>query len=182
MLGYESVWVVLVPVQLTELLFPDRRRERWLRAGGLIISGVVFVLGSFIAWFAWTRQARPNVFHVPKYTPPFSTVFLGLLAIALLIFTAYTLRRASLHSASSSRSAPQPWVVVLVVLPLGYPWCVLIAMVFAPTIVRGVRFWLPLARRDRLGHRRSFSDACLSPSVGETSIAGRSSLALFSSP
>lgn len=30
-LGYESVWVVLVPVQLTELLFPGLRDACWLR-------------------------------------------------------------------------------------------------------------------------------------------------------
>ena len=144
MLGYESVWVVLVPVYLTELLFPDRRREPWVHTGGLIISGIVFIFGSFIAWFAWTQQARPNVFHVPKYTPPLLTVLLGLLAIALLIFTAYAIRRVSPHSPSTARTAPQPWLVVLLVLLLGYPWYLLIALVFAPTIARGIPFWLPL--------------------------------------
>ncbi len=144
MLGYESVWVVLVPVYLTELLFPDRRREPWLRTGGLIISGIAFIFGSFIAWFAWTQQARPNVFHVPKYTPPLLTVLLGLLAIAFLIFAAYAIRRCSPHSPETSRTAPQPWLVVLLVLLLGCPWYLLMALVFAPTIARGIPFWLPL--------------------------------------
>ncbi len=39
MLGYESVWVVLVPVQVTELIFAKRRDERWLGNRGLIVSG-----------------------------------------------------------------------------------------------------------------------------------------------
>src|ERR1700687_2198201 len=65
--GYESVWVVLVPVQLTELIFPERRNERWLRPRGLVIVSLLFVLGSFVAWFSWTQRARPVVFHVPKY-------------------------------------------------------------------------------------------------------------------
>ena len=30
MLGYEAIWIVLVPVQITELLFPARRLESWL--------------------------------------------------------------------------------------------------------------------------------------------------------
>jgi hypothetical protein len=144
MLCYESVWVVLVPVQLTELLFPDRRHEPWLRQGGLIISIFVFVFGSFIAWFTWTQQARPNVFHVPKYTPPFSTILLGLLAIALIIFGAYAIRRAPQLPPDTSRNAPQPWLVVLAILLLGYPWYLLISMVFAPTITRGLPFWLPM--------------------------------------
>lgn len=29
MLGYESVWVVLVPVQVAELIFSERRNDRW---------------------------------------------------------------------------------------------------------------------------------------------------------
>ncbi|MFZ0038427.1 MAG: hypothetical protein WAK91_13445, partial [Candidatus Acidiferrales bacterium] len=49
MLGYESVWIALVPIQLTELLFPERRNAPWLKRLGLIISGVVFVFGSYIA-------------------------------------------------------------------------------------------------------------------------------------
>jgi len=35
MLGYESVWVVLVPIHLTQLIFPERRNENWLRTRGL---------------------------------------------------------------------------------------------------------------------------------------------------
>ena len=144
MLGYESVWVVLVPVQLTELLFPDRRREPWLRGGGLIISGVIFVFGCFVAWFLWTQQARPHVFHVPKYTPPFAAIFAGLLAIVLLIFAAFAIRRGPQNPPLTTRSAPQPWLVVLGVMFLGFPWYVLISMVFAPTIARGISFWVAM--------------------------------------
>jgi hypothetical protein len=41
-LGYESVWVVLLPVQLTELLFPERRSHRWVHARGFAIACAVF--------------------------------------------------------------------------------------------------------------------------------------------
>jgi len=51
MLGYESVWVVLVPVQVTEILFPARRARPWLRKGGLIAACVAFLLGCRIAWY-----------------------------------------------------------------------------------------------------------------------------------
>jgi hypothetical protein len=51
MLVYESVMVVLVPVQLTELIFLNRRNQPWLKKPGVIISSLTFVLGSFIAWF-----------------------------------------------------------------------------------------------------------------------------------
>ena len=63
MLGYGSVWVVLVPVQLTQLIFPERRNQSWSRVRGLVIAGLAFLLGSFIAWFTWTQQARTVVFQ-----------------------------------------------------------------------------------------------------------------------
>jgi hypothetical protein len=53
-LGYESVWVVLVPVQITELIFRRRRKERWLSDGALIASFVV----SFLARFSHGPSGR----------------------------------------------------------------------------------------------------------------------------
>jgi apolipoprotein N-acyltransferase len=90
-LGYESVWVVLVPVQLTELIF-RRRADRWLTDRGLTISALVFLLGSFFAWFLWTQIARPITYHVPKYQPPLAQPILGLIMIAVLAAAAYLLR------------------------------------------------------------------------------------------
>ena len=37
-LGYESVWIVVLPIQLTELIFPARRDEPWMGTLGLVIS------------------------------------------------------------------------------------------------------------------------------------------------
>ncbi len=93
MLGYESVWIVLVPVQIAELIFADRRNVTWLRTRGLIASAVIFVLGSFIAWAAWIKRARPIVFHAPNYTPPALTILAGLLAITVLALAAYLISR-----------------------------------------------------------------------------------------
>jgi hypothetical protein len=50
-LGYESVWVVLVPVQLTELIFRSRRADSWLSRRDLGFSALIFLIGSFFAWF-----------------------------------------------------------------------------------------------------------------------------------
>ena len=43
MLGYESVWVVLVPVQVTELSFPRHQFEPWLRPRGMAAVCLAFV-------------------------------------------------------------------------------------------------------------------------------------------
>jgi hypothetical protein len=150
MLGYESVFVVLVPVQLTELIFPHRRNQPWLKKFGLIISSIVFVLGSFIAWFAWTQNARPNVFHVPKYQPPFLAILSGVLLIALLTLAAYALRNVgrpprSHQSSGASRpqpKSPSPWIVGLIALVFGFPWYLLMSLIFGPR--RDIPIWIPV--------------------------------------
>src|ERR1700761_6734296 len=95
MLGYESVWVVVVPVQVTELFFPRQASEPWLRLRGVIIGCVVFLLGSRLAWYGWTQQARPRLGATP-YHPPVAMIGLGLAAIAALIALAYVVRNFGL--------------------------------------------------------------------------------------
>jgi hypothetical protein len=141
MLGYEAVWIVLVPILVTELIFPERRDEPWLRARGLAVSSAVFVLGSLIAWYLWIKVARPNVFHVPVYDPPAVTVLLGFLAIVLLAGCAYV-ARGSGPVPSVRRSLP-PWVMAFVALLLGFPWYFLMVVVFAPGLT--LALWIPMA-------------------------------------
>lgn len=140
MLGYEAVWIVLVPIQVTELIFPERRDEPWLRPRGLAVSSVAFVVGSFIAWYLWTQMARPNVFHVPAYDPPAVTVLLGFLAIVLLAGWAYAVRRSG--PVPAARRALPPWVVALAALLLGFPWYFLMVVVFAPGLT--LALWIPM--------------------------------------
>jgi len=142
MLGYESVWVVLVPVHLTELIFWRRGHQPWLRTRGLIISGLIFIVGSFAAWYAWIKRARPIVFHVPVYDPPKLTLLLGLLAIAGLVAIALNLGSSPTTSANE---APNPWVSALFALAFGFPWYVLLGFVFTPNFkFRALPFWIPM--------------------------------------
>ncbi len=134
MLGFESIWIVLVPVQLARLIFPDRRNETWLRTRGLIISGIVFLLGSFIAWFSWTQQARTKVFHAAEYHPPPALIAAGLLTIALLIAAGWALRGVGEPEVNPSRNAPSPWLVGVGAFLLGIPWWILIVLVFIPNL------------------------------------------------
>ena len=139
-LGYESVWIVLVPVLVTELLFPERRDEPWVRTRGLVIAGVTFLVGSYIAWFTWTQQALPNVFHVPVYHPPALTMALGLLSIALLAFAAHAAR--GIGRTPSARVPPRPWLAALAALLLGFPWYGLMAVVFGGRT--SLPLWIPM--------------------------------------
>jgi len=132
MLGYEAIWIVLVPIQVTDLIFPERRNEPWLRGRGLVIGCGVFLVGSFIAWFSWTQRARPLMFHVPAYHPPMLTVLSGVTAIALLAAGAYLARRC--WKEPSLGLPPRPWIVATTATLVGLPWYLLMVPVFTPVI------------------------------------------------
>jgi hypothetical protein len=122
-LGYESVWVVLVPVQLAELLFPEERSQCWLRVRGLVIASTVFALGAFLAWYGWTQRARVKIFHMAPYSPPPAYILIGVATILVLMAAAYALPSPQLAENSvATRSAPAPWIVAVVSCALGTPW------------------------------------------------------------
>ncbi|UWZ85715.1 hypothetical protein [Occallatibacter riparius] len=129
MLGFESVWVVVVPVKVTELLFRKRREQAWLRQRGWMVCGVVFLLGCRIAWYGWVKQARPRLGAAP-YDPPLSLVAGGLAAIAALIALAYLLRGVGGPKAEG-KTAPA-WLAGIVALVMGAAWFELIGMSFQP--------------------------------------------------
>ncbi|HVN93022.1 MAG TPA: hypothetical protein VMT38_04975 [Terracidiphilus sp.] len=132
MLGYESVWVVLVPVQVTELIFRNRREEPWLRNRGLIISGVLFLVGSRIAWYAWIKRARPMVFHLPPYDPGMTLIGAGVAAIAVLAMIAYLVQRVGTGEPVEARRVPPVWLATMLGFVLGCPFYLLMSFQFAP--------------------------------------------------
>jgi hypothetical protein len=140
MIGYESVWVVVVPVKLVELIVPARRRHPWVGKRGLVISSLVFVLGSCIAWFVWTQQARPRVYHVPPYQPPLAALLVSGAAILALVALGYALR----HTAVRPRPhpAPAPWALAVGAIALAAPWAALFVLAFHSPL--GLPFIVPL--------------------------------------
>jgi hypothetical protein len=141
MLGYETVWIVLVPLMITELIFPERRHEAWLRPRGIILAVIAFAVGAVMLWALFTQVTVPIVFHQPKYYPPLPTLLLGVLAIVMLIAAAYALRRAPARP-TVRQGAPPPWLVGVSAIGLSVPWWALIVLVFAPR--PALPIWLPL--------------------------------------
>jgi hypothetical protein len=131
MLGYESVWIVLVPVQVTELLFPERREQPWLRKGGVIACCIAFVVGCRIAWYGWTQQALPRM-HVAPYHPPATAIGLGLTVIGLLIALAYAIRGKGLGRRGASAHTGSPWIAAIAAFILPAAWWALMALIFNP--------------------------------------------------
>jgi hypothetical protein len=83
-LAYEAVWAVLMPTLVAEMVFPDRKAETWLSRTGLAIVGILFPIGSVMAWFGWTHIARVRTFHLPIYNPSPAEFVCALAAIAAL--------------------------------------------------------------------------------------------------
>jgi hypothetical protein len=141
MLGFESVWVVVVPVEVTELFFPQRASQPWLRLRGAIIACIVFLLGSRIAWYGWTQKARPRLSAVP-YHPPLGLIALGFAAIAALIVLAWLLRGFGQPKQNDPRRTAPAWLAGLTALLMGAPWFVLIGECFTPKAIQP--FWIPI--------------------------------------
>lgn len=142
MLGYESVWVVMVPVQVTELFFPRPARQPWLRRRGAIAACIVFLVGCRIAWYGWVKQARPRLHAVP-YTPPPGTIALGFAAIAALIAMAWFVRGVGRPWPDDRRRTAPAWLAGLTALVMGAAWFMLIGENFVRKPVEP--FWLAIA-------------------------------------
>src|SRR5215469_9997334 len=142
MLGYESVWVVVVPVQVTELFFPLRVAQPWLRKRGAVVASVVFLIGSRTAWYGWTQQARPRL-HAAPYHPPLAMIALGLLAIGGLVALAYVLRRVGGQSSENGQRAIPAWLAGLIALVMGAAWFQLISQLFIPQPLQP--WWIAMA-------------------------------------
>lgn len=120
-LAYESVFVVLLPVMLAEMIFPARRAAGWLNRTGLAIFPVLFAIGALLAWYSWTRIARTMVFHVPLFTPSTGQIAIALAAIALLALVALGPWRRRF----ARPSAPRPPAPPVAIGVAGAVWAVL---------------------------------------------------------
>lgn len=135
-LGYKSLWIVVLPIQLTELIFPARRDEPWLGKRGLVISVVVFVLASLVAWYSWTQVFLPQYFPELAYQVPWSSVLIASATIVALTAAALGPERPPGSEHRTARSAPRPWLVGLVAFVLALPWFALILLAYGaiPTL------------------------------------------------
>lgn len=119
-LGYHIIWSITIPILLTEMLFPARRSEAWLRRTGVMIAGVLYALSVF---------ALGAIFRF-VITPDFRAPLFGLLALVLvaaaLVAAALWGRSAPVARAQATRNPPSPWVVGLLVAITALAWFVLL--------------------------------------------------------
>jgi hypothetical protein len=110
---YETVFVIFIPISLTEIIFKTHSKELWIKKRGIYVTIILFLLGSIMAWYSWTQIARPAVFHVQSYNPPFSLVIIAVTLIACLIFAAIGPFRNRLVMPSYSLNPPATWIIII---------------------------------------------------------------------
>lgn len=123
-LGYESLWGVAMPIQLTELIFPLHRTSAWLGARGSAVLTILFVLGAGAFWYNWTQIVVPKYLHLPVYLPPLITVLCGWCVVLVLVLAALLLRPVQRRRAAtdSGPAAPAPIAMGIVAAGGTFLW------------------------------------------------------------
>jgi len=143
MLWYESVYAIVLPVTLTELLFPQRRDVPWLGQRGLKVSATILLLSSAGAWYLF-RHFGLQKYGPSSYQVPWAYVGLALIAIAVLV-SVTLLWRPSRSVPRAKRRAWSPWLVGLLAFGHGLAWFVLIGLAYIPaSALPGVSPLIPI--------------------------------------
>ena len=125
---YECVWAVLLPIQLVELIFPDRRDNPWLGSRGLVITMVLFLLTSVTVWYRFTQV---GIAPGKAYEAPFPLVMLALAVIIALGFAAFVPLKPSRNVKTTTHNVPSPRMVGVVVFGMALPWFILAILAYA---------------------------------------------------
>ncbi len=129
-LGYESVWAVVIPILLTELLFPNRRSEPWLRRRGLTITAIAFLCASLLAWYFWTQIFVPQFFPESAYAVPPAHATAAFVVIALLVAAAFCVRPKLRSGNEFPQSVQRPWMLAVAGFTIGILWFSLVFLAY----------------------------------------------------
>jgi len=139
--GYEAVWGIVLPIYLTEIIFPVRRKDLWLGKRGLVLTLVVFALASLVSWAIWTQEVSPQALGY-VYSPPLALIIFALIVIVGLVIVALGPRRSPHLEYKTARIRLKPWSLGALAFVLSFLWFVLVAFSFNifPTIPVAIAF------------------------------------------
>ena len=116
--GYHVIYSVVIPIMLSELLFPARKAEPWLGWKGLTVVGVLFILSAVLLGVVFRRIIAPD-FRTPlPHAIAAALITLGLVAAALRGPADRPVERSHFNA----RRVPSPWLVGLLAFLAAAAW------------------------------------------------------------
>jgi hypothetical protein len=145
LLWYESVYAIVLPIYLTELLFPAQRDELWLDHRGFALAVTIFLLSSIGVWWLWSHVGLQR-YGSSTYQVPSVYIGIALVAIVVLVSGTLLLPQPSRPIRGSARRAWSPWLVGFMAFGHSLAWFVLIALAYIPSAMfPGVSPLIPIA-------------------------------------
>ncbi|HWM17199.1 MAG TPA: hypothetical protein VNP97_11485, partial [Microbacterium sp.] len=108
--GYHAVFSVLIPVVLTDLIFPAHRGRPYLRNGGLIGTAIAAVIGIAMLKVVFTSTTDPGYFAPLPFLGGVIVVMFALSFMALRILPG----RFPTRPTTSKRSIPRPVIAGMI--------------------------------------------------------------------
>ncbi|MFD1675372.1 hypothetical protein [Alicyclobacillus fodiniaquatilis] len=109
-LGLHSVWSITLPIFLTELMFPKRRTDPWLKRVGMWTNGVIYILALTGTVFLYL--------HLTDFCA--SPVLLACVLLVAIVIILFALRSSASSTRAvavpGSKNAPSPWVACVTAL------------------------------------------------------------------
>ncbi|CAN5867793.1 hypothetical protein BH10CHL1_BH10CHL1_50460 [soil metagenome] len=144
MLWYESVYAIVLPIYLTEILFPAQRDQPWLARRGLIGAAIIFLLASLGVWQLWSHVGLQK-YGASPYHVPLAYIGLAILVIVGLVFVTLGRRPTASSGITTTRRTWPSWIVGFLAFGHGLAWFVLIILGYLPaTTLPGVSPLLPI--------------------------------------
>lgn len=144
LVGFESVYAIVLPIKLTELIFPDRRHDPWLDKRGFIITIIVFLVSSLGVWLLWNRVGLQR-YGPSTYQVPVLYVGLALVIVAALVIGTLYLRPGVGRVGSAGHRAWSPWLVGPIAFIFGLFWFIPIAFPYLePAQFDGLSPFIPI--------------------------------------
>jgi len=129
--GYHIVWSICIPIFITELLFPVRRKRQWLGKLGLTICAFVYALAVLVLG-AVSRTILMPGFHAPS-----AHLFIVAGLACAFAISALTWPKAKASTSNAPNPSPRvtpPWWFILLLAAL---WAAsLFALLFIPTSLK----------------------------------------------
>lgn len=145
MLWYESVYAIVLPIYLTEMLFPAQRDELWLSENGLAVTVGIFALASIGVWQLWSRVGLQR-YGPSAYQVPLLYNIVALVVIAIIVAGTLLMGRPARRVKETERPAPRPWLVWLLSFGFSLAWFFLIVLAYLPaTSLNGLFPLIPIA-------------------------------------